>query len=1512
MFRKLTLGLTTLLVVLLRADTAIATDQAACCLPTTSRLDALMNPVKGGDEKFFSRPGGPPNILFLVDTSSSMTGWPMPWPTQQGCDDAFLNGMGYDKDERYPELWTGLNSQSTNWFNRGLFYNAPDVGYGTLFGSTPTASTWTTAAGACNIAGSTSEEQSTCVSCLAERGYYIHNASTRRLAGNFLNYYAPRDSGSVKVLNDVIRDLREVRFSVVAFSTRGGNQQSCWGTHSSTGNQCLCVEAAVGPSCAKSYPMDNSAVENNRNSVLNGLTNVNNDSSQNGLSWGGCGAPLADALYAAGYYFQSKGAPSAFDRIFQGHTFPTTTARLLNEDEGVCFECGFNAIIMLTAGQPDREGSVTSLPQPILDDTTECNGCASSHMHKVARLLWSRDLRLDMPGQQRVATYTIGFSQDAAANRLLSETARLGGGRFYSARSTSELKRMMLDILDDINSRNTSFSSTAINNLQTQGSSLTAIVPRMQPARDRPWSGKLYRYEQFNEFVEDVDFNRDGDKNDIFLVDRDRDIVAENEEGEYRKVVSTHGGPNGTPVFGGEAEPYWEASEKLRLTTGYAARKIWTVTDNGQAGGGASVMDGALTEADDLIAFNLSNIGVLRPYLGLSGAPLCPSVSGTTILPGFIVTRMRQTVNQAAALMRDEGLTQLSATPTSQGDLDLLCAALLIQYVRGQDLFDENSNNIRKETRETVLGDVFHSSPVVVDPPVDKFLCDLGINNQCVRTIYSQHLGVNATPLETKDDLPGACNVAETRQRDAYEAYHFINRKRERIILVGANDGMLHAFSDGDAVEAANCDIRYPSDADGGGLERWAFIPADLLPNLKEMLEGHTYYVDGDIMVRDIWTDINNNGIKEWDEFRTVAVVAEGRGGTHYFALEIQWEVAANTAGRVKDRPSFRWMFPQPCSEEAQYFGKTLMSLSPKPPPIGPVLLRAEASDDRAVLRYNVPTHERWVAMLSGGWSPAGERGRGIYMVDVWNGKVGGRSDNLLWKWEFQPNASGNAHEPRKFLTQGIVAPVAMVDYGSNVRPDFDGFFDTAVVGDMAGQLWTLRFFEPGVVNPATGLVSNWSGGRAFAMDRDGVSASNPDSIIKRSPFYYLTAMAVQPDNNALRAFIGTGNRYSIIEDDVGICRFDNPQMCSKLGCEVTDVNFRMTRNDAREVTSTRNLWNQHRFNSASFSPWNTTSNTTSRDFCGSSGDLDYVRAEFDARRVDRCPKPSGGGTISYEFARTRVQCGRNASGVFDCRVVDEGNTLNMSDLDIPATNTVRGAAGRDRFYGIWAYGGREDRQFDENPGATSGNLARQYDLRRLTDTGGASGSGSLVNVSNVVCDATGACRCVGGATCGAKLVADPDDLGWFYEYEALPHKTASGAAVLASCALWNSMYPTPSTVGVCARALGNRARFHQGDYITGAPNCASGFKMENAFVRFQERTVMSPPPEPATAIQVSRTGQVRYSTLLVEPGKTQATEVQVSADSDVLQYIYELPVSQSLHVCRHEFGEAACIPSEL
>ncbi|OJH37442.1 pilus assembly protein [Cystobacter ferrugineus] len=1512
MFRKLTLSLVVLLVVLLRADTAAAIDQAACCMPTTSRLDALMNPVRGGDEKFFSRQGGPPNILFIIDTSASMHDWPKAWPSgPRGCSDPFLNELGYNKDQTYDRMWTGISSQSDTWFANSSYYEAPKDGYGVLFGDAPQdTATWTSAAAACqSIRYIGTTDLNTCQSCLETRGYYLHDSSTRRVKGNFLNFYAPRDSGAVKVLTDVVRDLREVRFGVMGFQTRA--ERTCWGQKAGTRNQCLCIQQPIGPTCAKSYPLDSSSVENNRNSVLNSLTNVNANNS-NGLGWDGCNTPLADALYAAGYLFESKASPTPFSSYLGSH--PTSSN--FSATDGVCFECGFNAVILLTDGEPSDEQSVVKLPSAITSDSTPCVGCSVSQLHKVARFLWEKDLRFDMAGQQRVATYTIGFSEDVKDSKLLQETARLGGGKFFAARSTSELKRVMLTILDDINARNTSFSTAAVSTLQTQDAALTAIVPRMMPAKDNTWAGRLYRYEQFNEFVEDQDKNGDGDRADLFLVDKAGSIVAEDSSSEYRKLQSTNGGPGGTPLFGGSAEPYWEASDELEKL-GHARRNIWTVTDNGSAGGGGT-QDGLLTQKDGLVAFTLDNISHLRQYLAVSGAPLCPSGLGTTYKPGTLLTRMQMPAYadlslKAAPLMVAAGLRGLPTSLSTQDGYDLLCTALLIQYVRGQDLFDENGNGRRDDTRPSVLGDIFHSSPLVVDPPADKFLCDLGVSTQCVRTLYAtqQKTGVESTPMEPREDLPTSCNVATPLRRDAYDAYTFVNRKRERLILVGANDGMLHAFSDGLGQEdASTCDVKYLSNAAGGGVERWAFIPADMLPRLQEMLQGHAYFVDGDVMIRDIWADDDGDGRKSWNEYHTVAVVAEGRGGTHYFALEVLWDMAGSSTATAKSYPGFRWMFPQPCTDESLRFGKTLFSLSPKAPPIGPVLMSSTTGQKRHGDKGPAST-ERWVAMLSGGWSPGGEKGRGLYMVDVWNGTVNGRDDNLLWKWEYSESASGGTDEPRRAMTYGFVAPAALVDYGANDKPRFDGFFDTAVVGDLGGQVWTLRFFQPGVLDAATKLVGNWSGARSFSMDRDGVSASNAQSIRGRSPIYYLASVAVQPENQALRAFVGSGNRYSLLETGVGTCRFDNPQACSKLGCGQTQSSYKLTRNGT-DFQRLSNAWTDRLYTQGTYTPF---SKAAPSNVCGTAGSTNLLTAEFESRNANSCPRPVGGGTNSYEFARTRVECGQNSEGVYDCRVRDPGNTLNMNDLDLSASTTPS-TLGKNRFYGLWVYGGSTERMFDESLSAapSMNNLAKDYDGRRLSDTGGLNGTGGLVDVTNLQCDVSGTCRCAAGKVCPSKLLAGPEDPGWFYEYEGLEHKTAGGAAVLASCTMWNSMYPEVTNfTSACSGSTNNLARLHQADFLTGAPNCAAGLLGSDGYVRYQTRSVLAPPPEPTTAIQVSKTGQVRYSTLFVEPGKPQATEAQVSTDTDVLQYIYELPVPRTLHACRHDHengGQEACAPS--
>jgi type IV pilus assembly protein PilY1 len=102
----------------------------------------------------------------------------------------------------------------------------------------------------------------------------------------------------------------------------------------------------------------------------------------------------------------------------------------------------------------------------------------------------------------------------------------------------------------------------------------------------------------------------------------------------------------------------------------------------------------------------------------------------------------------------------------------------VIDFIRGVDSYDWNGNGSTAEDRDWKLGDIFHSTPVLVTAPI--------------------------APTPPMDD-------------GSYAAFKSANATRTTIMHAGANDGMLHAFRESD------------------GVELWAFIPPDLLDNLKQL-----------------------------------------------------------------------------------------------------------------------------------------------------------------------------------------------------------------------------------------------------------------------------------------------------------------------------------------------------------------------------------------------------------------------------------------------------------------------------------------------------------------------------------------------------------------------------------------------------------------------------------------------------------------------------------------------------
>jgi type IV pilus assembly protein PilY1 len=96
-------------------------------------------------------------------------------------------------------------------------------------------------------------------------------------------------------------------------------------------------------------------------------------------------------------------------------------------------------------------------------------------------------------------------------------------------------------------------------------------------------------------------------------------------------------------------------------------------------------------------------------------------------------------------------------------------------------------------------------------------------------------------------------------------------------------------------------------------------------------------------------------------------------------------------------------------------------------------------------------------------------------------------------------------------------------------------------------------------------------------------------------------------------------------------------------------------------------------------------------------------------------------------------------------------------------------------------------------------------------------------------------------------------------------------------------------------------APFYQADALTGAPNCAASFLTGSNFARSIQRNVLSPPPEPAAAVAVGAGGtSLRFSTLEIQPGAGEVTQMTVSTSSEMLQMMYSMPLSVDQHLCRH------------
>jgi hypothetical protein len=227
-----------------------------------------------------------------------------------------------------------------------------------------------------------------------------------------------------------------------------------------------------------------------------------------------------------------------------------------------------------------------------------------------------------------------------------------------------------------------------------------------------------------------------------------------------------------------------------------------------------------------------------------------------------------------------------------------------------------------------------------------------------------------------------------------YDSFKLANANRRKLILAGANDGMLHAF------DAVTLD------------EAWAFIPNNLLYKLKFMKVTdpdcgaylyHHFFVDGTPTIKDVYFG---------GTWHTVLVTGQGAGwgknhDWYYFALDITDPVA-----------------PRPLWEVTDAFMGETWSVP-------------------AVVKIASPN--KWVALFGSGYDndgdPAVNIGHYFYCVDIETGAI-------LNSFEIKEQ-----HEPVSPFGIQNTLPGSP----ETVDINQDGTADAVYFGDLKGRVWKIN-----------------------------------------------------------------------------------------------------------------------------------------------------------------------------------------------------------------------------------------------------------------------------------------------------------------------------------------------------------------------------------------------------------------------------------------------------------------------
>jgi len=335
-------------------------------------------------------------------------------------------------------------------------------------------------------------------------------------------------------------------------------------------------------------------------------------------------------------------------------------------------------------------------------------------------------------------------------------------------------------------------------------------------------------------------------------------------------------------------------------------------------------------------------------------------------------------------------------------------AAWLVKWVRG---FRQPDTGMKKEW---LLGPVNHSVPALMTPP------------GYPRWLY----GTELTDAE----------------RERFIDFQKAHQTRRSVLFVGSGDGMLHAFDAGAFRHGDNPDTpgirenrgyflweeknetspHYCETFDGSkcpnygmGRELWSFIPANLMPQLKNNLlsAGERAQIQSSPALSDVYIDTDGDGLA--DSWRTIVIGAAGNEGDSVFCLDVTYP---NT-------PIFLWefsaidLFRDPNAQAVAQIGRILDPLTGDP---------------------------RWAAFIATGEMADKDQYPAVYLLDMSDGTLIKRV-TLDEDVDLNGNDILDAGEAGYGRGGILSGPPAIVDSNDN------GFVDRLYIGSNRGIIYKVN-----------------------------------------------------------------------------------------------------------------------------------------------------------------------------------------------------------------------------------------------------------------------------------------------------------------------------------------------------------------------------------------------------------------------------------------------------------------------